>query len=927
MNISLPGPSVGCSLEVTVDMVLEDPGNCPEPMLVNLMTLQGLPLATSPFLNASHINQSFMYQVIETTSGNSCWGTIKVEDKLGPTITNCGDFTMPCIANHKPISEGGNAPMPTFTDCSQIVNISYSDIISDIACPPPGSNLAGTASAVITRKWTATDKWGYSSTCTQYITLVRLSLQNYTPVCPVNVNMQCGNGNPNTHPDATGYPTVLYGNVNWQIKPGGEGFCEMAVSYHDEVFNICGGGKKILRTWTIYDWCLPVQPGLNPWACIQVIKIEDTVPPVVVCPAPIVQGSASNGCVASLTLPPANVTDACSQFTVKVLTPFGVVNGNGGLLLNVPVGVHQITYAATDACGNLGTCTTTLTVKDDSPPVAVCDEHTTVALTADGTAIVSAVTFDDGSLDNCGIDYFKARRMASSCAPEGVFEDYISFSCCDVGETIMVAMRVYDKSGNYNECMVEVNVQDKIDPTITCPPDKTVECTEPIPPVTAPVVWDNCPGVTWTVTETDNINNCGVGVITRVFTATDHVGRKASCTQKIYVINSYPFNLSNIIWPLDYYTSQCDPDTDPTDLPAGYDKPTISEDQCDLIAVTHTDQLLPTNPPACFKILRKWIVINWCVYNPNQPNSPGYWEHVQIIKVQDETDPVLTCPGNVVAPSSDANCAFGYVAVDAATATDCSPNIKWTTKIDYHSNNSIDVVGTNPNVSGSYPFGLHTVTITAEDYCGNSSTCSFTIEVVDGKKPTPVCINGLAAELMADPAGNGGMVTLTPQMFNAGSFDNCTSKPNLQLQISPSVFTCTEVGINVVTLWVTDEEGNADYCETWVDIQDNMVNCPGSLSANVAGNVADPVGQGVQGVLMDVSGNGPLTAPVTTLASGNYQFVGMEQGYDYTLTPAYNMNPLNGVTTYDLVLITRHILNVELLGSPYKMIAADVNKS
>jgi hypothetical protein len=36
---------------------------------------------------------------------------------------------------------------------------------------------------------------------------------------------------------------------------------------------------------------------------------------------------------------------------------------------------------------------------------------------------------------------------------------------------------------------------------------------------------------------------------------------------------------------------------------------------------------------------------------------------------------------------------------------------------------------------------------------------------------------------------------------------------------------------------------------------------------------------------------------------------------------------LNGVTTFDLVLITKHILGITLLDSPYKMIAADVNKS
>jgi photosystem II stability/assembly factor-like uncharacterized protein len=38
-------------------------------------------------------------------------------------------------------------------------------------------------------------------------------------------------------------------------------------------------------------------------------------------------------------------------------------------------------------------------------------------------------------------------------------------------------------------------------------------------------------------------------------------------------------------------------------------------------------------------------------------------------------------------------------------------------------------------------------------------------------------------------------------------------------------------------------------------------------------------------------------------------------------------DPLNGVTTYDLVLISRHILGLEPLGSPYRMIAADANRS
>ena len=45
------------------------------------------------------------------------------------------------------------------------------------------------------------------------------------------------------------------------------------------------------------------------------------------------------------------------------------------------------------------------------------------------------------------------------------------------------------------------------------------------------------------------------------------------------------------------------------------------------------------------------------------------------------------------------------------------------------------------------------------------------------------------------------------------------------------------------------------------------------------------------------------------------------------LFPEKNDNSLNGVTTYDLVLISKHILGSEPFNSPYKIIAADANKS
>ena len=64
----------------------------------------------------------------------------------------------------------------------------------------------------------------------------------------------------------------------------------------------------------------------------------------------------------------------------------------------------------------------------------------------------------------------------------------------------------------------------------------------------------------------------------------------------------------------------------------------------------------------------------------------------------------------------------------------------------------------------------------------------------------------------------------------------------------------------------------------------------------------------------------------TTDTSGNYIYLA-PFGSTLSVTPYKNDNHVNGVTTYDGVLLVKHVLGVQMLDSPYKMIAAAVNKS
>lgn len=61
--------------------------------------------------------------------------------------------------------------------------------------------------------------------------------------------------------------------------------------------------------------------------------------------------------------------------------------------------------------------------------------------------------------------------------------------------------------------------------------------------------------------------------------------------------------------------------------------------------------------------------------------------------------------------------------------------------------------------------------------------------------------------------------------------------------------------------------------------------------------------------------------------NGAYSFPVLAADGNYKIVPSRNDFYLNGVTTYDLLLISKHILGIMPLGSPYKMIAADVNRS
>jgi len=838
-------------------------------------------------LNAALIDQLLTATLTHPASGNSCTTTITLIDNQPPVI-DCSSDTVFIWCN-TPL---GSLETPSVTDNvspSDSIQFTYTDMMVDLACNDSVGNVPVTA--YLQRTWTATDEHGNSTQCTQHIylkkaTLMMVEFPKHRDGTQLPT-LECSLQNPLNF-NITGYPMI---DSVWMDNTLS---CDLIVSFNDQQIPICGGSRRILRTWSIFDLCTEDFRIFT-----QIIKVLDTTPPVVTCPANMSFTTYPSVCTAQVYLPQANATDACSGATVTPSWQFGTGNGPFD---SVPVGTYTVTFTATDGCNNSSTCQMTVTVKDVVKPVALCETQVQANLLDDGTTLIFAETFNNGSYDNCGIDHMEVSWGGQP------FDTFVSFECANIGAPITVTLKVVDKGGLTSTCLSSVLVKDQIKPTIICPGPVTIGCGQDFnnPAMTGqPFATDNCAVASTTFTNVVNLNNCGNGTVTRTWAAKDQSNNTATCQQVITIADNTPITVT---FPGDILAYECEFNTDVSET----GNVVVTGKDCEQLQITHTDYYFYTAQPSCYKLIRNWAVIDWCSYQPNNPTGVGFWEKTQVIEVRDTVAPVLTCPANFTAGIDGFNCQK-FVTVPLPGISDCSAQVTVT-------NNSLFAQTQNGVASGTYPKGVHTVTYTAADGCGNTSSCTTQITVVDAQAPSPVCNNGVAVTIQQN-----GFVTLMPSMINNGSNDNCTPTQNLILQVSPNTFDCQSIGTKTVTLTVTDQAGNSAFCQTNVVVQDNFNVCSAGNLATIAGKLSRHNGDPLSGKLVGLSGG--ISIGMQSNVDGTYAFPNLPLGQNYTLTPSYNTKPLNGVTTYDIVLIRRHILNIALLENPYDIIAADVNRS
>ncbi len=556
---------------------------------------------------------------------------------------------------------------------------------------------------------------------------------------------------------AYAYPYVVVQGWrgNYHAKPIINNICNIYASYTDDNIDGCGvgckGNEKVLRMWTILDWCTSTTLEFT-----QIISTKDIEAPTV-SQGDLTYSVDPWSCARNIEFPaPEHLHDNCdSDLSYGIIAPTGI-SINGNTAYDVPKGIHTFYYTATDCCGNVGSSAVQVSINDLTPPTAITVEHIVLNLTndvdADGIAKLYAQYADNGSHDGCGPVHLEIRRVEDICGfvgnttfnndnhsnddindPDG--GDYVKFCCEDVDPTnidsitgnafgeVDVILRVWDDGDmdgtfgtagdNYNESWLTVRVEDKLDPIVVCPPHVIMECDEDFLDYDftgVPVVFNTCSEGVCEITDNNPRDqfqkkstnaqplqgvevpaynpSCRSGAIKRTWTC----GEK-TCVQWI-IVNEEPNQTLVVDYPEDQEVT-C------SDFDAG--EPTYTDQQCELIGVNMESDTFFFEDGACFKVLNHWTVINWCDYDAEdtdlneitEPTDdgvvPGISTHTQVIKMVDDVRPELVIQDTCFAVTVD--CTSENLVLKA-TATDngaCgSPWLKWEVEVDAWSDWDVD---------------------------------------------------------------------------------------------------------------------------------------------------------------------------------------------------------------------------------------------
>ncbi|MDG2246991.1 MAG: T9SS type A sorting domain-containing protein [Flavobacteriales bacterium] len=565
--------------------------------------------------------------------------TITVVDTTAPVITN--DF-----------------PIQTSAECDDIDSVVepiFEDNCGEVTVTVEEQNQSGGCMGVLVRMYTAVDECGNTTTVDQYITIL-----DTTPpviVTPEDMTVEC-----DEVPEA----------------PGAEGAdvsdncaLDVNVTFEEEIIpGDCENNYTIVWTWTAVDYCE------NMTEASITIVVEDTTNPVFVeVPADLTLECDEE--VPSCEGQEVVAEDNCDDELVIECTD-NIIDGDCPQEYTI-----QRIYRAYDDCGNQGVYMQTITIVDTTAPVFT-EVAADVTIECDEAMPEPFAAADD----NCG-------------DVEITVEGVSTPGDCPQESTMVRTYTAMDECGNMSTATQTITIVDTTAPIFDAYEiDVEAPCDNvDIAPLTAT---DNCSDVEITVTETPVSGGCA-GRIIRDYVATDECGNEATAQQIITLVDEVAPVFVEVPADVTYECDEVIADCSSDDVAV--------EDNCTEVEVSCADEIMAGDCPQEYTIMRTWTAIDAC------DNEATY---TQTINVVDTTAPVFT----EVAADVTIECDETMPEPFAAATDNCG---------------DVEITVEGVSTPGDCPQESTMVrTYTATDECGNMSTATQTITIVDTTAPVVV---------------------------------------------------------------------------------------------------------------------------------------------------------------------------------------------
>jgi hypothetical protein len=689
---------------------------------------------SATFTPPSLVGPTYYYVVVTGDCGvetSTVSGALYVRDVINPTVAAVTNFTAQLDATGSYTVTEADIIVSKSDNCTSVPVITLSN--NTFSC----SDLTTTGLAVT---WTATDDEGNTSTGSVPVTVV----DQIAPIMAVqNVTVQM---------DASGNSSVSVG----QVDDGTIDNCGQTLS-----FDAAGAVTTInytatnlgANTVTLYA----TDASGNQSSSQAIVTVADQINPVVSAQNITVTLDANGDASITTTDIDNGTTDNSGSFTLSLdVTDFDCDD----------LGSNTVTLTATDASGNTGNATATVTVVDTQVPVLNIT-NSYAALDATGSVTLTQSDISGFVTDNCDVTWTFSTA---------------TFTCANLGANI-ITVTATDASGNSTNDEIVVTIVDNLAPDVaTQNISLALDANGMATLDTADVIdyiRENC-GISSIALSQISFNCSDLGSNVVTITVIDSEGNSTAETATVTVTDG----IAPVAVTQDITLSL---DANGAASISYLDVEDGSSDNCGVESYS-----IDNSSFTCADLGTNWVVLTVADASGNTDTA---WAKVV---VEDNLAPVTLVQPVTVALDATGSASITASDVDAGSYDNCSGI---TVAVDVTSFTCADL-------------GANTVALTATDASGNTTTVNTTVTVVDNTAPSLVVS---ADTLYLDASGNA-VLDSTDVLISMS--DNCGIS---SLTLGQSNFDCADIGVNSISVTATDATGNTVVKYANVTVLDTLI--------------------------------------------------------------------------------------------------------